>query len=109
MTSDKIPPSPALPEIEIQWRDICARLRGEVGDTAWQSWLKPMAVKVFEDGKVRLSVPTRFMRDWVLDNYADRIAKLWREVSPAVQGLDVLVQAERNATLAKPPAPADGL
>ncbi|MCC7017577.1 MAG: chromosomal replication initiator protein DnaA [Rhodospirillales bacterium] len=108
MTSDKTPPFPALPEIETQWRDICARLRGEVGDTAWQSWLKPMAVKFFEDGRVRFSVPTRFMRDWVLDNYADRIAKLWREVNPAVLGLDVLVQAERTATPARPPAAADG-
>jgi chromosomal replication initiator protein len=108
MTGDKTPPAAAPPEIEIQWRDICARLRGEVGDTAWQSWLKPMAVKDFGDGRVRLSVPTRFMRDWVLDNYADRIAKLWREFNPAVLGLDVLVQAERTAAPVKPPAAADG-
>jgi chromosomal replication initiator protein len=107
MTSDK-PLSPTTPDIEIQWRDLCARLRGEVGDTAWQSWLKPMAIKVFDNGRVRFSVPTRFMRDWVLDNYADRIAKLWREVNPAVLGLDVLVQTDRIPTPARSSASGDG-
>ena len=108
MTSDKTPAVAAFSEIETQWNDICARLRAEVGDTAWQSWLKPMAVKLFENGRVRFSVPTRFMRDWVVDNYADRIAKLWREANPAVVGLDVLVQADRSATPARPLASTDG-
>ena len=98
-------PSPALiSNIENEWRDICARLRGEVGDAAWQSWLKPMAVKLFENGRVRFAVPTRFMRDWVLDNYADRIARMWREINPGVAGLDVQVSAERAAPPLRPPA-----
>jgi chromosomal replication initiator protein len=109
MSSDN-PPSPVPPSnIETEWRDICARLRGEVGDAAWQSWLKPMAVKLFENGRVRFAVPTRFMRDWVLDNYADRIARMWREVNSAVVGLDVQVQAERSAPPLRAPAPKPGL
>ncbi len=109
MSSDN-PSSPVPPSnIETEWRDICARLRGEVGDAAWQSWLKPMAVKLFENGRVRFAVPTRFMRDWVLDNYADRIARMWREINSAVVGLDVQVQAERAAPPLRAPAPKPGL
>jgi chromosomal replication initiation ATPase DnaA len=32
-----------------------------------------MAVREVHGGKVRLSVPTRFMQDWVVAHYADRI------------------------------------
>ncbi|MBM3564659.1 MAG: chromosomal replication initiator protein DnaA [Alphaproteobacteria bacterium] len=100
MTSDTLSPAGGPPEIEIQWRDICARLRGEVGDTAWQSWLKPMTVRGCEGGKVRFAVPTRFMRDWILAHYSDRIAKLWTEKNPAIQGIDLAVQADRPAPAA---------
>ena len=109
MSNEKSPGPVPPSDIETQWRDICARLRGEVGDAAWQSWLKPMAVKHFEGGRVRFAVPTRFMRDWVLDNYADRIAKQWRDINPAVLGLDVQVLAERIAPPAKPTFPASGI
>jgi chromosomal replication initiator protein len=108
MSSDQTPGPAPLSDIETQWRELCARLRGEVGDSAWQSWLKPMTVRQFEAGRVRFAVPTRFMRDWVLDNYAERIAKLWREVNPAVLGLDVHVQADRAAPAPKSPLPAGG-
>ena len=108
MTSDKTPAAGfAGTDIENQWSDICARLRGEVGDTAWQSWLKPMAVRGLEDGRVRFAVPTRFMRDWVLAHYAERIAKLWAAVNPAVGGVDLLVQSDRVAVKA-PAGPAIG-
>jgi chromosomal replication initiator protein len=68
-----------------------------------------MTVRQFEAGRVRFAVPTRFMRDWVLDNYADRIAKQWREINPAVLGLDVQVQAERTAPAVRPAFLANGL
>ena len=108
MSSDKAPSAAAFLEMDIesQWRDICGRLRGEVGETAWQSWLKPMAVRSFDEGRVRFSVPTRFMRDWVLAHYAERIAKLWTVANPAVGGVDVLVQADRVPAIAKAPVAA---
>ena len=65
--------------MDTQWARVRARLRSEIGEAAYQSWLKPMTPRDTRDGTVRLSVPTRFMRDWVEAHYAERIRDLWKE------------------------------
>ena len=44
------------------------------------------------EGVIRLAVPTRFMRDWVQENYAARLNELWREENDAVSGVEIVVQ-----------------
>ncbi len=80
-----------------EWAVVCETLRAEIGEAAFQSWIKPMRMVGRENGRLRLSVPTRFMRDWVVAHYADRLTDLWRERADLVDGVDILVQAEQQA------------
>lgn len=77
-----------------QWNDVLASLRDEIGEAAFQSWLKPMTVREVTDGYVRISVPTRFMKDWVVAHYVDRLGELWNGLNAAVSGVDIFVQAD---------------
>ena len=70
-------------------------MRAEIGDAAFQSWLKPMTVRGIDDDRVRISVPTRFMRDWVLAHYVDRLSSIWNSENPRVRTVDVFVQTDR--------------
>lgn len=79
--------------ITAQWDRVQGRLREEFGDAAFKSWVKPMTVAGMRDGAVTLAVPTRFIRDWVLTHYADRIRSLWNGENPAVRTVDVTVVA----------------
>ncbi|MBM3518783.1 MAG: chromosomal replication initiator protein DnaA, partial [Alphaproteobacteria bacterium] len=65
-------------ELDAQWESVCAKMRVEIGEAAYRSWLKPLAVAEVANGAVRLAVPTRFMRDWVVAHYAERLEALWR-------------------------------
>ncbi|GAA0567012.1 chromosomal replication initiator protein DnaA [Caenispirillum bisanense] len=76
-----------------QWDRVQDRLREEFGDAAFKSWVKPMTVAGLRDGAVTLAVPTRFIRDWVLTHYADRIRTLWNGENPAVRSIDIAVVA----------------
>ena len=88
--------------LDQQWARIRGRLKDEVGEIAYRSWLQPLSFAGMRGGEVRIVVPTRFMRDWVLTHYADRIRNLWAGENPDVQSIDVVVGA------ANPPAaPAD--
>lgn len=102
--------------LDQQWTRIRGRLKDEVGEIAYRSWLQPLSVAGLRGGEVRIVVPTRFMRDWVLTHYADRIRILWTGENPDVQSIDVVVG---NATLptamgtddsdgVRAAAPADG-
>jgi chromosomal replication initiator protein len=88
--------------LEQQWGRIKDRLREEVGETAFRSWLQPLSLSGVNGGEARIVVPTRFMRDWVLTHYADRIRILWSGENPDVQAIDVVV-----ASTLSPSTPAD--
>ena len=75
-----------------QWGRVRSRLRAEVGEDAYRSWLKPLTLAGSRNGKLRLAVPTRFMRDWVASNYAERLHVLWSEEDPDIGGIEVVVQ-----------------
>ncbi|BAI73307.1 chromosomal replication initiator protein [Azospirillum sp. B510] len=77
--------------LDQQWARIRGRLKEEVGEIAFRSWLQPLSVASLVGGEVCIVVPTRFMRDWVLTHYADRIRALWSGENPEVQSIDVIV------------------
>ena len=52
--------------LDQQWARVSGRLKDEVGETAYRSWLKPLTIGELKGGEISITVPTRFMRDWVL-------------------------------------------
>ena len=64
-------------EVQSQWARIRAKLRREFGDAAYRSWLRNMTLQGIDAGHAKITVPTRFLRDWVAAHYADRIRALW--------------------------------
>ncbi|MBL4748239.1 MAG: chromosomal replication initiator protein DnaA [Magnetovibrio sp.] len=77
-----------------QWNDVLTSLREEIGEAAFQSWLKPMMVREVLGTSVRISVPTRFMKDWVVAHYVDRLSELWEGISSDIRKVEIFVQAD---------------
>ena len=95
-----------------EWQRIKERLRVEYGESAFRSWLAPVLCHRPAQQRVELRVPSRFVRDWIANHYADRIRDLWVQESPEVASIDIVV-GESNASqpdglddAAKPTAPA---
>src|SRR5579875_463952 len=83
-------------KVDARWARVRGRLRAEYGDAAYKSWLKPLTLKTLDGGQVRLAAPTRFMRDWVVTHYADRIRALWTGENASVQVIEILVDSMRD-------------
>lgn len=79
--------------VQDQWGQICSQLKVEVGDTAYDSWLKPLTLGSFNEGVMNICVPTRFMRNWVITHYSDRIHKIWEKKNPSIKDVNFVVQA----------------
>jgi len=94
-----------------QWARVRGRLRAEVGDGVFRSWLKPMTLEGEEDGVVRITIPTRFMRDRVSALYGDRLRSLWLAEDGAISDIELLVASAMKrpvpASEAPSPAPSD--
>ena len=82
--------------VQDQWGQICSQLKTEVGDTAFDSWLKPLTPGSFNDGVMNICVPTRFMRNWVITHYSDRIHKIWEKKNPEIKSVNFVVQAVQD-------------
>ncbi|MEQ9814473.1 MAG: chromosomal replication initiator protein DnaA [Azospirillaceae bacterium] len=100
------------------WVRVRARLRDEVGEAAFKSWLKPLTLSGIGDGAVRISVPTKFMRDWVSSHYAERIRCLFNDEIGGIDSIDVDIASRLgsesapagDAVVTAPPrAEADGV
>jgi chromosomal replication initiator protein len=86
-------------DLQSQWARVRGRLREEFGDAAYRSWLKSMTLYGVDEGRVRIGVPTRFLRDWVTQHYADRIRALWSAENEAITSVEILVTGK---TMAQP-------
>ncbi|HZF36619.1 MAG TPA: chromosomal replication initiator protein DnaA [Candidatus Angelobacter sp.] len=81
--------------LNAQWARVRGRLRTEFGEAAFRSWLKPMVLIGQNGSEVRIGVPSRFMRDWVVAHYADRLRVLWAGENPTILTVEVVVDGQR--------------
>ncbi|HEX6119169.1 MAG TPA: chromosomal replication initiator protein DnaA [Dongiaceae bacterium] len=81
--------------LNAQWARVRGRLRAEFGEATFRSWLKPLNLAGKRGADLRVSVPSRFMRDWVATHYADRLKALWSSENPEIRTVEVIVDIHR--------------
>lgn len=90
----------------VRWDKVCRRLRAEIGEDVYTSWFTSIALEPGTGESVRLSVPTRFLRNWIQSHYGERILTLCREEFQSVRKIDLLVRTALARTA--PPEPRGG-
>jgi chromosomal replication initiator protein len=86
------PPDPTgLAQLAAQWARIRARLQQEVGDVEYRTWLRQMTLAGVDGDEIALHLPTRFLRDWVREHYADRLSTLWLAENAAIRSVEIRV------------------
>ena len=88
-----------------QWTRIRARLRADVGEAAFNSWLKPLTLGEMLGSRLRIAVPTRFMRDWIEQNYGPQLSEFWQEENANVSQVEIIVEPTRTAVQAPDGSP----
>jgi chromosomal replication initiator protein len=59
--------------IEHKWRRIQSRLRAELGDDVFTSWFGRVELDGYDGRVVQVSVPTKFLRNWLQSHYSDKL------------------------------------
>jgi chromosomal replication initiator protein len=97
------------PQLAVQWTRIRGRLQAEVGDVEYRTWLRQMTLAGLDGDEITVTLPTRFLRDWVSTRYGDRLSALWQAENPAVRRVDIRVgsaspQSAAAETVSQPAA-----
>ncbi|GBR10142.1 chromosomal replication initiator protein DnaA [Acetobacter oeni] len=79
------------------WSRIAARMKSEVGDVEYRTWLQQIVPGPVDGDEVTLLLPTRFLRDWVRSQYGDRLSALWNQEIPAIRRVELQVMRPGDA------------
>ena len=97
------------------WQRVRTRLRAEVGEATFASWLAPLVLVAIDEDQVTLGVATRFLRDWIASRYAHRIGALWalersgiRSTHIVIHTTPAMAHTEASAPGEAPVAPPQG-
>ena len=59
-----------------EWRLVQADMRDKLGSEVYESWLKKISFIEEFNNYILLSIPTRFIRDWITSRYLDQILQI---------------------------------
>ena len=77
---------------EKKWLNIKKDLKKIVGDTAYNNWLRQLTFLSVKNQTISFSVPTKFLRDWVVNNYADKIKNQCKNYIKNIEAIKFVVK-----------------
>ena len=85
-----------LDKINLDWSLIQSELKLKLGKEIFESWIKK--IKLFEEfnNYVLLSVPTRFIRDWITSRYVDQILQTLRNHKKEIIRIEFKIVENNN-------------
>ena len=97
-------------ELRRSWERIAQRLRAELGDDLYSSWFARVEPEEWAEGRLTLSVPTRFLRNWLETHYQSKLQLASEAELGAIENLQIKVRtrglASRDAAAAQRNSPA---
>ncbi len=80
----------------IAWEKIQNLLYNLYGEATYNSWLSSLKFVSSSNGEVLLSVPTRFIKEWITVHYMEKILLLWQNEDKSICSIDIQVTEEKN-------------
>ncbi len=81
-----------LAESIIDWKTVLSKLEKIFGKEIFDSWIKNIQLKQEYNHYVVLTVPTRFMRDWVVSRYADKILDIIKQDKKTIERIEFEIE-----------------
>ena len=78
----------------LDWPTICKEIESRLGKDIYDSWIKKLKlVEEFQHYLV-LSSPTRFIRDWVVSRYIDKILEIIKSYKKTINRIDFIIESK---------------
>ncbi|MBM3616973.1 MAG: chromosomal replication initiator protein DnaA [Alphaproteobacteria bacterium] len=80
-------------EAEALWNRVRSRLREACGDAVFRSWFDGLGFDRLDGSTAVMTAPTRFTREWVVNNYASELRNAWRQEQDSVLAVDIILRS----------------
>jgi len=89
-----------------RWQRVKEQLRKQLGEDVFTSWFGRMELDAADNGMVRLSVPTRFLRTWIQAHYSEHVLAKWQAEDATISRLELSVRSAAIRPPVAKPKPA---
>ena len=86
----------ALEENLLDWNEVLKNFKTTFGNDVYESWIKNIHLKKEFNHYVILSAPTRFVRDWIVSRYADKILDVIKTFKISIQRIEFLIEGNQE-------------
>jgi chromosomal replication initiator protein len=87
--------------MEARAQKVRAMLKARLGEDIYTSWFNSMEFEEFDGKTMRVSVPVKFLRNWIQSHYADDLLTCCTAEFQGVERVDVALR-QPNAVAARP-------
>ena len=88
--------SKASTENKIDWKVIQLSMKEKIGHDIFESWLKKIELIEEFSNYVLISVPTRFIRDWITSRYLDQILQIIKKYKKNIIRIEFVLEDKNN-------------
>jgi len=82
------------------WNQVQDEMKNKLGFEVYESWLKKISFVEEFNNYLLLSVPTRFIRDWITSRYLDQILQIIKVYKKDIIRIEFkIVEKARDITL----------
>ena len=90
-------------QVQDLWVDISSRLKSDLGDAQWRSWIKPLIAVSLEEGCLTLGATSRLTRERVISQYLDKLRIIAGAHDKDVHDIDIILRTSQSVQQAHTP------
>ena len=80
----------------LDWNEVLKNIKTTFGNDIYESWIRNINLKREFNHYVVLTAPTRFVRDWIVSRYADKILDIIKTFKKSIQRIEFLIEESKE-------------
>ena len=88
----------------LNWDEVLGKCKQAFGHDIYESWIKNINLKKEFNHYVVLSAPTKFVRDWIVSRYVDKILDIIKTFKKSIERIEFLIEETQKKSV-KPDFP----
>tara|TARA_Y100000590_G_scaffold423977_1_gene530385 strand:+ start:11 stop:1432 length:1422 start_codon:yes stop_codon:yes gene_type:complete len=83
-------------EKKLNWQIVQSEMKNKFGTDIYESWLKKINFIDEFKGYILISVPTRFIRDWITSRYLDQILQIVKSLNKDIIRIEFVINDDNK-------------
>ena len=80
----------------LDWNEVLKNIKTTFGNDIYESWIRNINLKKEFNHYVVLTAPTRFVRDWIVSRYADKILDIIKTFKKSIQRIEFFIEESKE-------------